>query len=282
MHFTMEEIPPWRSTQRRTSDMVGEIVRCMNLSREEWLNDKKRESLLINFVYQSNIGEDVGTGTKEETKEVLRLLIESEEKRTETIHDCKGVLETVNTLKALLYIEELNKDMQGTGLITVQQILELHRTLMDGLHPNCGEIRKTTVYVNTRDGETYYYTHPDIVEAKLYGVIDRHNYHMEELRNSKLPLKEKLVYLIKCAAWLLFNFVDTHPFGDGNGRTCRLLAGYTMLVLVPLPVHPYHVEGKSYRQDYIESLVSCRRDSLQEPSLIAALLVDGLYNLMAG
>ena len=170
----MEEIPPWRSTRRRTSDMVGEIVGCMNLSQVEWLSDKKRESLLIDFVYQSNIGEDVGTDTKEETKEVLRPLIESEEKRTETIHDRKGVLETVNTLRALLYMEQLNKEMEGTGLITVQQILELHRELMEGLHPNCGEIRKTTVYVNTRDGETYYYTPPEIVEAKLYGVIDRH------------------------------------------------------------------------------------------------------------
>ena len=26
--------------------------------------------------------------------------------------------------------------------------------------------------------------------------------------------------LFKCAARLLFSFVDAHPFGDGNGRMC--------------------------------------------------------------
>jgi len=56
--------------------------------------------------------------------------------------------------------------------------------------------------------------------------------------------------IIKLAADIHFNFVNIHPFGDGNGRTARLLMNYIQL---------YHGEPliKIFTEDrteYIEAL----------------------------
>ena len=183
---------------------------------------------------------------------------------------------------ALLYSKELFKDSSGTGIISVDEICVIHRKLMRGLRADCGNFRKTEAYaVTPRDDEKYYYTNHSEIEKKLFTVIDHHNTHMEQL-DSSLSMYDKLVTLVKCAAWLLFNFVDIHPFGDGNGRMCRLLAAYTMMVMTPFPVHVYYVnpeEGSSMpsRDDYMSAIVSCRQHPKKEPSMIAALLVDGLY-----
>ena len=269
LRFSVEERPHWRGG-KSSLEMLGDIT--------EWMKRRKTlmpcPSLFIEFVHQSNIGEDVGTQTKEETTELLRPI-----KEPTSLHET----ETVNTFRALEAIDELSKDMDKTGLITVQQICETHKLLMNGLHHNCGKIRDTNVYTTRPDGEIHNYLPPELIENKLYHVIDCHNYHMEQFRkHSDLSTYDKLVFLIKCAAWLLFHFVDTHPFSDGNGRMCRLLAGYTMMVVTPFPVHPYYVDetnsSTNSRQDYINAIVSCSRHSNKEPSLIAALLVDGLYH----
>ena len=41
------------------------------------------------------------------------------------------------------------------------------------------------------------------------------------------------------AAWLLFKVVDVHPFIDGNGRMCRLLANRVLAMIFPFPVPIY-------------------------------------------
>ena len=234
-------------------------------------------SLFVDFVYHSNIGEDVGTQTREETTKCLEQYTRGSES-SKTQQD----RETTNTYIALEHVNGLFKDtMARTGLLTVQEICEIHRKLMNKLHPDCGNIRKTNVYTVTPDGEKYEYPHYDVVENALYTLIDHHNIHMEKLRaqDSSLSIYDKLVAVLKCASWLLFNFVDIHPFGDGNGRMCRLLAAYTMMVMIPFPIHPYYVntEERPCRDDYIDAIISCRRHPKKEPSMIAALLVDALY-----
>ena len=282
--FSIVENPPWRSNQdaKSSSEMLMDIVTWMEefLQGDEILPQEKRHSLFIDFVHQSNLGEDVGTQTREETTELLGSLLRKKESSTPLQRErC----ETVNTYRALTTIDELSNEMERTGMITVQQITDIHRILMAGLHHKCGEIRDTNVYTIKPDGERYNYPSHELVEDRLYNVIDRHNIHMKQLQESTLSSYDKLVFLIKAAAWLLFNFVDTHPFTDGNGRMCRLLAGYTMMVIIPFPIHPYYVQkdtqsSGSSRQDYINAIVSCTRHSNKEPSLVAALLVDGLYH----
>ncbi len=267
MEFNITDNPPWsRRSNKLSSEMLSKISE--NLSR--YKNIPKSERVFIDFVLQSNLGEDVGTQSEEETKEVNTC---SKDTALMSINQ----RETFNTFRALQMVVELQEDMDHTGMITVQQICDIHRILMNGLHRNCGKIRDTQVYVDTADGERYYYTSPELVEDRLYGVVDQHNIHMKQLQELNGSDLEKWTFLVKSAAWFLFNFVDTHPFSDGNGRMCRLLAGYTIMVMSPFPVHPYHTNGNGSRQDYLNAVITCRRDTAHEPSLISALLIDGLY-----
>jgi Fic family protein len=222
---------------------------------------------LVNFIHQSNIGEDVGTQSKEETKEVIDSYASSKVNTLIQEH-----LETLNTYKALLHIIKLSEETEHTGIITVQLIQEINEILMEGLHPRCGKIRISDVYTKTLDGEKYFYPSWKTIEDKFYCVIDQHNRHMFSIEGKEMETCDKLEYLIKAASWLLFNFLDVHPFSDGNGRTGRLLVAYVLMVLLPFPAH-----FCCSRRDYIDAIVSCRRHYNGIPSLIAALLVDGLY-----
>ena len=123
------------------------------------------------------------------------------------------------------------------------------------------------------DSSVYFYPPPENVENLFYAAIDRHNMYMESVVNMKT--EEKVPYIFKCAAWLLFTFVDIHPFVDGNGRLCRLLANYVLSLITPFPVSTYSPTGKegSGRQRYIEAIVECRKSSSRHPIRLCEILL---------
>ena len=87
---------------------------------------------------------------------------------------------------------------------------------------------------------------------------------------------EAFGYLFKCAAQLLFDFVDAHPFGDG--RMCCLLANYVLSLITPFPVAPYDSgEGRSGRKDYVDAIVECRKNRDKGPGTLAAMLIEGTW-----
>ena len=86
--------------------------------------------------------------------------------------------------------------------------------------------------------------------------------------------------LFKCAARLLFSFVDAHPFGDGNGRMCRLLANYVLSQITVFPVGLYHKSRpeRSGRDDYIEAIIHCREHPEEGPGKLAAMIVESAWH----
>ena len=251
LNFSMEENPPWREENAMSSSqMLTEITKWIDKLASNPLKYEQKDKL-----------------KSRQCCACMRQLKELESKEEKKF---------LNMTKAT---EHMHKDMQTTGLLTIQQILDIHKRLLNGLDHRAGELRSTIVYTTTPDGEQYEYMHP--FENTLYGIID-HNEHMESIKLLNNSIYEKLEFLVRCAAWLLFNFVHTHLFPNGNGRMCRLLAAYTMMVLVPFPVNPYQIEHglKPVKLDYVEAIVSCQRDKEQHPSLIGALIVDGLYHAL--
>ena len=246
--------------------------------------------MAVEFVFNSNKGESVGTQTCDGTLELLQpFLNESDDAEvraalTEPIG--RKEKESVNTLKALKESffswrsDKKDTGMKDTGYLTPHLICDLHRILIEDVPyenvPKPGKIRTNTVFTTYR-GEFHTYPPPDGLEKELYRITDHHCIMMQQVLHSASKLEITLIF--KCAAWLLIQFVNLHPFSDGNGRLCRLLANYVLSFITPFPVSVYHtgIAGRS-RDDYLNAIVNCREQPEHGgPCEIAYLLVEGAY-----
>ena len=270
--YDFEEKPEWRKESATTSSMVQQITRW----RKEYQDtvgslevEKALAQRTVDYVQDMNYGEDVGTQTREDTEEVLK---ESKRYRGSD----QRWIETINIFNAIAKFKEVREDMDKSGLITVQQICSVHKLLLAGLHRNCGEIRKTKV-CTTWENKIHYYPDPESIESLIYTLIDHHNVCISSPPKHK-DSEEYTAFIFKCAARLMFEFVSIHPFGDGNGRTCRLLANYIIGLITPFPVSPYcRIEESDGRARYISAIVRCRSNPSEGPRELAAMLVEGAW-----
>lgn len=135
--------------------------------------------------------------------------------------DERSIKEVKNYQEALLQIERMAKSDKE---LTLGDILDLHKTLMNGLLPKekTGHFRPGPIYIvdDLGDGrEQLRFEGPpaDKVRQLIKELLDW-------LKEAK---KEKLHPVIKAALFHL-EFVTIHPFSDGNGRLTRLLTTYLL------------------------------------------------------
>lgn len=236
-------------------------------------------AMVVNYIHHLNTGELVGTQMKEETREVLLTVLPSQAAEVSLVlplscNECHTaeVKETMNTYAALMHVHSLHHEMENTGLLTVQQVCDINGLLLKGIHHNAGVIRKTYAYTNWYHGR-HFYPSPEVVEEQFYALIDRHNMRMN-VRPHNATTEEDTAYVFNAAARLLFDFVDTHPFSDGNGRTCRLLANYVLSLITPFPVGLNRATDKGERNDYLDAIVHCREHPEEGPCRLAAMLLE--------
>lgn len=128
----------------------------------------------------------------------------------------KDILEVENYYKAIQLMDEMAKRKHT---ITLEEVLKLHKTIINGLveTKKIGNFRPGDVYVldDLGDGrEMLRYKAP---VAKAVSKMTKEL--LEWLKSSK----DESVHPIIKAAILHLEFVSIHPFTDGNGRVARLL-----------------------------------------------------------
>ena len=284
LKFDISEKPFWRSGTS-TSSLLKEILswksKYEGLSEDEKVTFGGSFNVCMNteYVYHSNVMERVGTQTYDATKDTLeRILGLGGQAGGERNREEK---ETVNTARAFIALRSLHQQMGSTRKLTVEKVTDIHRELMKELRLDAGTLRKIDSHIKLPDNSFLFFAKPEVARARLASIVQTHNLYMDIFAAQKdsWSLQEQLVFLVKCAALLLYHILEVHPFSDGNGRMGWLMANYTLSLVNPFATHFYEVtKGKRDCQaDFAEAMANCRKSSKDGPRDIAALLIDGIW-----
>jgi len=146
--------------------------------------------------------------------------------------------DTFGFVKGYQYLYTLSQ-CKDAGLLDNNLILELHKIVMNHRRRLC-----TVGKYSIRDrlvefkGKIHFYPSVWNMEESMQILIDQYNHRWFVINKvKKADHRTALEDLIHLVSWLVCKFLELHPFGDGNGRTIRLLYSYTMESFgVPLPV----------------------------------------------
>jgi Fic family protein len=215
----------------------------LHILREEYINQRIMDSIdyekfcMISIVYNSSKIEGCSL-SETETKVLIENNITSKGK---PLTDHLMVKDHYN---AFLMIKEAAKKKRE---LSIDFMKEINSSVMKSTGGNIstisgdfdtskGDLRLAQVYVDQK-----YFPHFNKMRDLLQQLVDHVNGKIEKVEGDDI---------IKLAADIHYNFVNIHPFGDGNGRTARLLMNYIQL---------YHGEPliKIFTEDrteYIEAL----------------------------
>ena len=300
IEFDPLEDPPWRgnlgkdtgeqprecpTVKQMLADIVSFQKRSTTKEDGEEVLRKIREKMIHKYIYQVNAEEEHGVGTLEKTIECIKA--EEELKTSQLEEEERAPLteeeqETTNVYRAYKWLEdkvgkECEQDKSLYGLIESSIVKELHKIIMDKLPLQQGQTKpgncSEQIRYTTFNGEYYRYQRPNDMEEELNKVLDRFN-SLIDLSKSISDSEEKILKVFKAASWFLFEFLDLHPFSDGNGRLCRLLCSYAMSVCSPFPTPIYNIWSESSKKYYINALVDTRNSSDRHPKALTTMIIE--------
>lgn len=214
------------------------------------------EEMKVLYVLSSDIGEEVGLRHQGRTRQLVKdpILVSTTAGR-----------ETLNTFVALESVETLVGDTKP--FLTLSMILHLHGSLMKGIHPDAGMIRRSVTYT-TRESGRYFYISPNSCEQELQGLIDNTNINIDK----NLSLKEKF----EVSAEFFVRFLTIHPFSDGNGRVARLVVNYLLWSSLGIPFRiPSEIVGRETYLDAVSSAQPAPGGTVSRPHKLLKLLIEG-------
>ena len=186
------------------------------------------------------------TLSEEEAREVFEGRLKLPPSKAYLAREIRNVLDALDFIEGEILPDAANADL------TVEKITHYNRLVLDGLPAEedvvPGEIRKHSVVVGRYRGAP-----PQDCEYLLGRLCEWLNSDAFDAPEDHPELAPPLAILKAVLAHLYLTWI--HPFGDGNGRTARLLELHVLLASrFPQPVtqllsnHYNHTRGEYYRQ----------------------------------
>ena len=279
--FTALENPPWRKPGETWSydQMLREIIDCQNqwnsfIIDADLVKDVKERFKLEYCITNTDPPRDE---TKKETRNLMDLLryfdiLVTEEEEQHQSHEESG---SENQLGNIGLVE---KSMLEHGhRIAVERIATKKGCTGPGVF---SDMPRFTSY----KGEEYWYQQPEDMANAVDLILDRANSLITESK-CKNDDETKIGGIFKSVAWLLFELLDLHPFGNGNGRLCRVLCSYILSSYTPFPSPIYfpcigNVESDDHSQCpqpckdvYEQALVDARTSDKRHPCKLLTMIV---------
>jgi len=140
------------------------------------------------------------------------------------------------------------------GAMVMKNTGEVVNTVLGSFDTSKGDLRLVQVYVDKK-----YFPNHTKVPALLEEFITNLNERIDTVSG---------IDILKLAADVHYNFVNIHPFGDGNGRTARLLMNYVQM---------YHNQPfiKIFTEDRIE-YIEClnEAEAQQNPDIFREFIAS--------
>ncbi len=213
-----------------------EIIEKLNKQINEYgilNNDVKKQinyRFRLDWNYNSNAIEG-GTLTPQETRTVMIGNINIGNKSIRDVFEMKGHDDVITE------ILEIGK---GNKKISEKRIKEIHKLIIkdddkENFHL-IGEWKKYGNHIINYQNEKHSFAAPNEVAEKIHNLIDVTNSQIDSLK-TKNPKNNPVIIALK----FHLEFVNIHPFYDGNGRMSRILSN---LILISLGYPPYIVAKK--------------------------------------
>ena len=273
------EIPSWSVLPVFS---VGQLVLgVFFLSLSLYL--KVKQQFLFSFIYHVNVEEGHGLTTLEETE---AFLLNCSSRRNSASSFSLEEQETINLRAAYEnLLAKINKEEQPSdyGLMEVSLLEETHRLILQDIPLPKGFTKPGRMSNNVRvtefKGELYHYANPEDMESAVSNLLDKYNFLFDSCTKDEGKLEDfdDFYSLFKTCAWLLFELLDLHPFGNGNGRLCRILCSYALSKLNPFPTPVYDVWTESCKDDYRQALVDARKSEGRQPAALTTMIIECTY-----
>jgi Fic family protein len=163
-----------------------------------------------------------------------------------TVNDkpLKDVLEMQGHDKVITEILRIGK---GELRLSEQRIREIHKAIMheddETKKDKIGKWKQEPNMIYNPKGERYDFVKPEEVPDKIHDLLNKTNAAIDaikgNLKNAPHPIDVAMQFHLE--------YLEIHPFYDGNGRTARIL---TNLILISLGYNPFWINEKDRKIYY--------------------------------
>ena len=167
-----------------------------------------------------------------------------------------------NTEKALHDLSKYFDPSEPIAIPSMEDALRYHEKLVPFM-------QKSKIYV-----------YPLLTKAmllkKLQGLYEKVREMIKSIKGTNY------LETAKVAAYSLFEFVDLHPFCDGNGRMARLIACGIMSIIAPFPcgitIAQESTDSKLVHKTYVKAICNARKDPNRNTGQLGSMILEGAYH----
>ena len=235
------------------------IIQNGKLTKEQLNKINNKFRLEWNFNSNSMEG---NTLTIEETRSVMVGNLDVRQKPIKDVLEMKGHDEVIS---------EILKIGKGELRLSERRIKDIHTGIMheesvDGKN-KIGQWKQTPNEIINHKDEKYLFVAPELVADRMHDLLNRTNAAIDAVQSNN----KNAPHPIDVASQFHLEYLEIHPFYDGNGRTARIL---TNLILIALGYTPFWISTKerSIYYNYISDIQGYGGDKEAFYQYVASLI----------
>lgn len=144
-------------------------------------------------------------------------------------------------------VSEILRIGNGELRLSEKRICDIHKSIMheddETKKDKIGKWKQEPNMIYNSRGEKYDFVKPDEVPERIHNLLNRTNADIDAIVKNK----KNAPHPIDVAMQFHLEYLDIHPFYDGNGRTARIL---TNLILISLGYNPFWINEKDRKIYY--------------------------------